>query len=328
MRSLLLLILVQSFPGRIFSQSSFDSIKESDVARIISYLASDSLKGRGNYTPELWQAANFIAKEFEKDSLLYLFNGTYFQPFTTKKVSAAEMEKDSFGRYDATKVITNVVGVLPGRRRKEEYVIFSAHFDHMGTHGSDVDNIYNGANDDASGTTALLTLARYFADKNNNERTLIFCAFAGEELGLWGSKLFAGTINDPSHIVAVINIEMIGKPQSGKNTFFITGQGYSNLKFLMKETSFSHRFKIVNEPDFHKGLFQRSDNYPFALQGIPAHSIMTSDDSDECYHKPCDEVSRIDIPNMTNVIRAIVESTQNLVKGIDRPTRIRPEQLR
>ncbi len=100
--------------------------------------------------------------------------------------------------------------------------------------------------------------------------------------------------------MAVINIEMIGlsKPKR-KNTFFITGASYSNIKQIFKNNLSSTGVKIINEPDESKQLFKRSDNLHFALKGIPAHSIMSSDDDRTCYHQPCDETQRIDTKNMT-----------------------------
>jgi hypothetical protein len=304
-----------------------DSINETEVSRIINVLASDSLQGRGNYTLELHKAAYFISKEFKKDSLLP-FTGlnSYFQPFFTSRRGGDDQPwKDSTGRYNPSKVLVNVIGVLPGRSLAKEAVIFSAHFDHIGVEGSGLDRINNGANDDASGTTALITLAHYFAARRDNERTLIFCAFSGEELGLFGSRYFAEKIDDPAAIVAGINIEMIGIHNVvGKNSFFLTGSKYSNLYAIIKKNLAGQESKIVKETSIASDLFERSDNFSLAKKGIPAHTIMCSDDGDPCYHMPCDEAKRIDLKNMTEIIRAIAIATSSIVAGKDTPTRIRP----
>ena len=107
--------------------------------------------------------------------------------------------------------LTNIVGILPGKSLKNEYVIFSAHYDHLGIGKPDAkgDSIYNGANDDASGTTAVITLAKYFNKLHNNQRTLIFVAFTAEEIGEFGSAYFSKQF-DPDKVVAMFNIEMIG----------------------------------------------------------------------------------------------------------------------
>ena len=217
----------------------------------------------------------------------------------------------------------NIVGILPGKSKPGEVIIFSAHYDHEGVIKNKRDSILNGANDNASGTTALLALADYFSKRNNNERTIMFCAFAGEELGLLGSADFVTHIN-PGKIVAAINIEMIGLPQYGKNRVFITGERYSGLSSILRNGLKKNGITVRSDPDEAKQLFKRSDNYSFAVKGVPAHSIMGSDDSEPCYHKPCDELGRIDIPNMTRIIQAIAAAAEPLINGGKTPERTRP----
>ncbi|HEX4876409.1 MAG TPA: M28 family peptidase [Chitinophagaceae bacterium] len=208
----------------------------------------------------------------------------------------------------------NVAGLLPGKTKSDEVVVFSAHYDHVGiVNGFNLkDTIMNGANDDASGTTAVLALAEYFAMRGDNERTLLFCAFAGEELGLVGSRNFMQFIN-AEKIVANINIEMIGVPQYGKGTVFITGSHESRLPSYLYKGLKAAGLKVRNEPEPDKMLYRRSDNYSFALQGIPAHTIMSSDDDDDCYHRECDELKRINIVHMTKVIRGIALAAEEII---------------
>lgn len=216
----------------------------------------------------------------------------------------------------------NVVACLPGRSRPNEIVLFSAHYDHEGVYGRRRrDSIMNGANDNASGTTALLQLATYFARKNNNERTLLFCAFAGEELGLKGSEDFMQYI-EADEIIAGINLEMLGVPQYGRKRVFITGESYSSLPDILREGLIKNSIRVTREPDPEKNLFMRSDNFPLAQKGIPAHTIMASDDDDKCYHQPCDEVKRIDIPNLAAITRAIAKACGSLINGEETPTRV------
>jgi hypothetical protein len=114
-----------------YSQFSPDSISETEVKRIIQFLAADRLKGRGNYTPQLHKAANFIATEFNKYGLKYFPTlSSLFQPFTTKSITNQERE-DSNWLYDPQKILLNVIGVLPGKSLAHEAVIFSAHYDHL-----------------------------------------------------------------------------------------------------------------------------------------------------------------------------------------------------
>jgi len=301
-----------------------DTISKDDVKRIISFLASDKLKGRGNFTSELQKASYFIADEFRKDSLEFFPGFTsYFQPFTVNKLTEKELQKDAKGNYDYQVVLQNVIGVLPGKTKPDEVIIFSAHYDHMG----DVigEGIYNGANDDASGTTAVLELAKYYSMKKDNERTLIFCTFAGEELGLYGSSVFSSILK-PENVIANINIEMIGR-YLRKNSFFMTGAWLSDLEKIIKKNLQGQNIKIIKDPDVSKRLFQRSDNFSFAKKGIPAHSIMGINDTDPCYHQPCDDVRSIDIAAMTNLIKYIAIGVSTIVNGTDTPSRIKEKDL-
>jgi Zn-dependent M28 family amino/carboxypeptidase len=316
----LLAIQLQSLDAQV---NDSVAISLEDVKNTLGFLAADSLEGRGNETAGLQRAAWFIEKEFTRDSLAFFGNMTTFlQSFLISPIQQKDSStKDSTGHYISPKILYNVVGVLPGRTLPNEAIVFSAHYDHLGTASDGDDAIYNGANDAASGTTALLLLARYFAQKHDNARTLVFCAFAGEELGLLGSDLFVKNINY-KNFVAGINIEMIGIPQKGKNAFFITSSQLSNIGKIIRKNLKGTPFKLVAEPDESKNLFQRSDNYSFARHGIPAHSFMTSDDSDPCYHQPCDEVKRIDFAHMKNIIEAIIIGTRTLVDGKDTPRRL------
>jgi hypothetical protein len=317
------LLVLLLFPAETFYAQA-DDTSQQEAERILDFLASDSLKGRGNETMDLRKAAYFIENEFRNDSL-HFFPGlnSYLQPFSLYKPGKKEKQKDSLGNFLSPKILFNVIGVLPGDKLPGEAIVFSAHYDHLGTAGSGRDVVFNGANDNASGTTALLLLAHYFAKRKDNARTLIFCAFAGEELGLIGSQVFVESVNCKS-IIAAVNIEMVGVTNvSGKNAFFITGASVSDFSKIVKKNLKGSGYRIVPEPDEKKELFKRSDNYSFARLGVPAHSIMCSDDDDPCYHKVCDEMKRIDVPNMVGVTKAIAIGMFSLVNGTDTPRRIR-----
>lgn len=425
MRRLFFLIVAVQFTVQpfVFAQTNTELINESEAKRIISFLAADSLKGRGNGSKELFKAGLFIGDEFKKSGLQVLsgYPGYYFpfRPFggSNKIVSdeliwnGKKLLSDQFmylhpepGNYPAKKLADftvikidsfftedillkykdngsdlllwsnqpqpdkenyfpatimmpddglknnvllvcanqapdtillsglnsyysnveyNVVGMLKGKSKPKEIIMFSAHYDHEGVfqRGRRKDSILNGANDNASGTTALLMLAKHLAQQNNNERTLLFCAFAGEELGLLGSKDFANVIPAPA-IVAGINIEMIGVQGYGKNGVFITGFNQSTLPSILKKNFSATPIQVKNEPSGEKELFKRSDNYSFVQKGVPAHSIMSSDDDDKCYHQPCDELKRINIPHLTTIVKAIAIATKTLISGEDTPSRI------
>ena len=403
-----------------YSQSQTDTITEKNVKDILSFLASDKLKGRVNYSKEQRDAADFIAKKFEAYRLLPFPGFQYYvQPFTsrtgeelfknnlkwngrklshqsyvdfsgslnTKKTTLADyhvMRIDSLtdsslinhwkdtinvllwikkrpaisdtvrpgsliiphvnprneilivaapdepksmqlvpNKTFSDAVLYNVVGVLPGRSKPNEAIIFCAHYDHIDADPSGTKiGIFNGANDNASGTTAVLELARYFSLRNDNERTIIFCLFAGEELGLLGSESFEKQVS-PENVKAVINIEMIGRTNvAGKERFFITGSKLSDLERIIKRNLEGDRVEIVSRKADPANLFQRSDNYPFYQKGMVAHSIMCSDDNDPCYHQNCDTVERIDFTNMTDIIKAIAKACRTLISGEDTPRQL------
>ncbi|MEO6683662.1 MAG: M28 family peptidase [Ginsengibacter sp.] len=221
--------------------------------------------------------------------------------------------------------LANVVGIIPGKSLKDEYVIFSAHYDHLGIRKPDAtgDSIYNGANDNASGTTAVLLLANYFSKLNDNERSLIFVAFTAEEIGGFGSQYFSKSI-DPDKVVAMFNLEMIGTDSKwGKNSAFITGYEKSDFGQILQANLVHTPFKFEPDPYPAQNLFYRSDNATLAALGVPAHTISTSKmDIEPNYHRQSDEVKTLDLPNMTEIIKAIALSSKSIISGKDTPSRV------
>lgn len=219
--------------------------------------------------------------------------------------------------------LSNVVGKISGKR-SNEIVLFSAHYDHLGIRGTEGDTIYNGANDDASGTTAVIALAKYFKDMGKQpERTIMFAAFTAEEGGGYGSTYFSQQLN-PDEIVAMFNIEMIGKPAvSGPNTAWITGFERSSFGELLQKAVEGTEYEFYADPYPDQNLFYRSDNATLARLGVPAHSISTTPiDVDEDYHQASDEVSTLDLAHMTNTIKAIAAAAGRMISGEDTPTRV------
>lgn len=218
----------------------------------------------------------------------------------------------------------NIAGIIPGKTKPDEYVVFSGHYDHLGiitpVKG---DSIANGADDDASGTTAVISLARYYKKLNNNARTLIFVAFTAEEIGEYGSQYFAKTV-DPDKVVAMFNIEMIGKASKfGQNSAFITGFERSDFGTILQKNLEGTAFKFYPDPYPAENLFYRSDNASLAKVGVPAHTISTDQiDIDKLYHTVGDEFSTLDAGNITSTIRAIALSSRTIVAGTDTPKRV------
>ena len=220
----------------------------------------------------------------------------------------------------------NVAGVLPGKSREKEFVIFSAHYDHLGyLEPVNGDSIANGADDDASGVTAVISLAKHFKKLANNERTLIFVAFTAEEIGGFGSQYFSSKLK-PEDIITMFNIEMIGKDSKfGANSAFITGFEKSDFGTILQKNLVGTQFKFYPDPYPEQNLFYRSDNATLAALGVPAHTISTDKiDNDKYYHTVDDEFSTLNVQNIVSTIKAIALASRTIVAGTDTPTRLTP----
>jgi Peptidase family M28 len=230
----------------------------------------------------------------------------------------------------AEQKMANVVGVIPGKGKKDEFVVFSGHYDHLGI-GKQVngDSIYNGANDDAAGTTAVVMLANYFSQLKNNERTIVFAAFTAEEIGGFGSQYFSRQL-DADKVVAMFNIEMIGTESKwGRNSAYITGYEKTDMGEILEKNLKGTAFTFHPDPYPEQQLFYRSDNATLARLGVPAHTISTSKmDIEPHYHKLSDQIETLDMANMTEVIKAIALSSKSIVAGKETPTRVKVDELR
>jgi hypothetical protein len=229
--------------------------------------------------------------------------------------------------------LRNVVGVLPGKAkdkaRAAEMVVFSGHYDHIGILPAVAgDSIANGADDDASGTTAVVALAEHFKKKKKNQRTLVFVAFTAEEIGGFGSKYFSEQV-DPQKTVAMFNIEMIGKEAKfGPQTAFITGYERSDFGKLLQQNLEGTPFRFEPDPYPEQNLFYRSDNATLARLGVPAHTISSDQiPTDKLYHSVDDEVESLNLSNMTAIITAIARSATGIISGKQTPTRIEPASV-
>jgi hypothetical protein len=233
----------------------------------------------------------------------------------------------------------NVIGVLPGSDPilKNEYVAIGAHYDHVGV-GTPVngDAIYNGADDDGSGTTAVLALAEAFAKGQRPKRSILFIWHCGEEKGLWGSEYFANNPTVPlNQIVTQLNIDMIGRSKkegdtnprnrelSGPNEIYVIGSKMMstelgelservNNSFL--KVGFNYKYDDPNDPN---RFFFRSDHFNYAAKGVPI--IFYFDGEHEDYHRPSDTVDKIDFQKMEKVTRTIYATAWELGNAASRP---------
>ena len=271
----------------LFSIFSFaQEVSTERVQTVLATLASDEMKGREIGTAENDNAANYIAKLFKENNLDFCTGNSYLVPFDYKGKTAY-----------------NVCGVKKGKT--EKFLGFSGHFDHIGTSNNPQDNIYNGADDDASGITTLVGIADYFKNKKP-EFSLVFMAFNGEEKGMLGSRAISKDENlNPIYdkMTALFNFEMVATESAfGKNALFMTGDDFSDLDELFNKNA-ANGLKINPDPYASEQLFYRSDNVSFVKKKIIAHSFSTVDMTKAThYHHENDDVNVVDFENLTTII--------------------------
>ena len=197
---------------------------------------------------------------------------------------------------------TNAIGYLKGSDPAAGTLLFSAHLDHLGVRPDGT--IMHGANDDASGTTAVLELAQALASGKQPKRSILFVCYGSEEIGEYGSTYFGEHPPVPlKDFVANVEFEMIGAqdPKLPKDTLMMTGFERSNLGEALKQ----HGALVTGDPYPEQHFFQRSDNYALALKGVVAHTV-SGWAVTPTYHQPTDTYENLNIPFMTNAIRSLV----------------------
>jgi hypothetical protein len=306
--------------------------RAADVKHLLYPLADDSMAGRMTGSLGEAMAARFIAGEMQRIGLKPMGDSGYFQRVPVAAVPLATPSRSgrterllllkSFADRDTfpaerRRPSVNVVGVIEGSDPvlKNEVVLVDAHFDHIGV-GLAVngDSIYNGADDDASGVTAVLEIARQLAEGPPPRRTILFAATTGEEVGLFGTRWFIDHPPVPlSQFVANLEIEMIGRPDSlagGPGRAWLTGYERSSMGEALTQAG----LPIVPDkrPDEH--FFERSDNIAFARRGIVAHTLSSFNLHGD-YHRPSDDVKGVDLEHMAGVINAAASATRALADG-------------
>jgi hypothetical protein len=215
----------------------------------------------------------------------------------------------------------NAIGQLKGSSSADEVILLTAHLDHLGNGRGQVaagaDNIYNGADDDASGSVAVLELAETIARGARPKRTVMFAWFGSEESGGFGARHFIDAPPVPlTRIVANLEFEMIGRPDPKvpAHTLWLTGYERSNLgPELAKRGA-----KIVQDPHPEQSFFTRSDNIQLARRGVIAQTVSSYGLHKE-YHTPADEIRFVDFAHMTDSIRSMVEPIRWLINSSFRP---------
>ena len=278
-------------------------------------------------SPGSAKAAAFIAGQMRAIGLVPAGDSGYFQrvPMALTRRSNGQTRLSLLGDFAALDTFpasqrrpgVNVVGMIRGSDPvlSRQVVLVDAHYDHLGI-GTPVngDSIYNGADDDASGTTAVVEIARSIAAGPPPKRTILFVATTGEEVGLLGTRWFIAHPPVPlKTIEANLEIEMIGRPDSlagGPGRAWLTGYARSTMGAMFTAAG----LPIVADARPSQHFFQRSDNIAYAQMGIPAHTLSTFNLHSD-YHRPSDELSRIDFDHMTRVIQAGVRAVRILADG-------------
>jgi len=222
----------------------------------------------------------------------------------------------------------NVVALLEGSDPvlRHEYVVLSAHMDHVGSAGSGdcpaqgADSICNGADDDASGTIAVVEAAEAFAQLSPRpRRSLIFLTVSGEERGLWGSDYFASHPPVPiGQIVADLNMDMVGR--NWKDTIVVIGKEHSDLGGTLARVSAQHpelHMAAIDDIWPAEGFYFRSDHYNFARRGVPILFFFNGTHAD--YHRPGDEVAKIDAEKESRIVRLVFYLGLELANAAQKP---------
>jgi len=303
------------------------AISEKNIRAELGFLASDAMQGRGSGTPFERIAAEYIGSQFHQFGLEPAGDTdstgrkTFVQhvPLSSAKLTEPPTLSVTAGGVSST---WNAVGVLRGSdpRAAKKVIMLSAHLDHLGVSENTPaggDAIFNGADDDASGCVAVLELARVLASGKRPKRTIYFICFGSEELGGYGAQYFVAHSPVPlSDIVADITFEMLGRPDSKvpPNTLWLTGYERSTLGPALAR----HGALLVADPHPEQQFFQRSDNYTLALRGVVAHTV-SSFGLHADYHRPSDEISKIDFPFMTRSINSLLNPIRWLANSPFKP---------
>lgn len=315
-------------PVFVFSQTEkeqgLNSINKGSAEAYVGFLADDLLEGR-----KMGERGNHIASEYIKSVLFDIgikpfFSDSYFQHFSACRKNYPEkgrymVHPDSVSKYRDDLAcqkleLKNILGCIEGKNN-EEYVIIGAHYDHLGMDESLAgDKIYNGADDNASGVSAVLQIARAFMLSGEKpERTIVFALWDGEEAGLLGSQFFTSTCPDLSRIKGYINFDMIGRNNDESNpnhiVYFYTAanpafQEWSENDILKYELALKPVYKAWDKMD------SGSDNASFGKRGIPV--IWYHTDGHPDYHKPSDHADKINWTKLVDITKAAYLNAWNM----------------
>ncbi|MBJ59810.1 MAG: peptidase M28 [Flavobacteriales bacterium] len=310
-----------------------NSIVVEDLQRHIYILASDSLQGRETGKPGQKMAANYISNFFKEIGIPPYKNNSYFQKFKVKTVKRyGKWKWDKKGVLE--KILNNnyikgenIIGFIEGSDLKDQIVVITAHYDHLGTKDS---LIYNGADDNGSGTVAIMEIAEAFmlAKKEGNgpRRSILIMPVSAEEKGLLGSKYYAeNPIYPLENTIANLNVDMIGRIDDyHDNPNYVYLIGSDRLSTELHDISESVNDKYINlELDYRYNdvedpnrYYYRSDHYNFAKNNIPVIFYFNGVHDD--YHKPSDTIEKIHFPKVEKISRYIFLTAWELANRDER----------
>lgn len=277
----------------------------------VSFLASDLLEGRATPSKGRDLAAEYVAAQFRRAGLEPGVNGSFFQeaPFTGRGAGPSDK-------------IRNVVGILRGSdpKLRDTAVLVTAHYDHVGVRPDmEGDNIHNGANDDASGTAAVIELANALSSAPvRPRRTVVFIAFDAEERGLVGSRHYGRSPVFPvEKTIAAVNLEHIGRTDDTEGARIseasMTGFDFSDMGPIFAAAGKAVGVPVTRHPRNSDAFFGRSDNQALADLGVPSHTLCTAFIFPD-YHRPGDHWEKLDYPNMEKVVRMVALGTLMLTQ--------------
>lgn len=286
--------------------SLFAQTQMERLSRHVYTLASDSLGGREAGTENADRAAAYIVGQYEEIGIQPFFEDGWFQHF------------EQFG----TSTYKNIVGIIPGNDPvlKDEFIIIGAHYDHLGTKGG---TVYNGADDNASGTATVIEMARLLKSQQSSlKRSILIVAFDAEEKGLWGSSYLSSHM-DLSKVRLMMSIDMVGWLEKGKSLKLNGAATINNGKRLLREEAEKYNLTI-DANNFETSIMGATDTQPFAIKGVATLYVTTGLKSP--YHQPGDDAELIDYQGMDRITDYLADVTLRLANedGFEPSGRISP----
>jgi Zn-dependent M28 family amino/carboxypeptidase len=289
--------------SNLSSQPVLESVNTQQLLSDIKYLSSDELEGRKTGTQ-----GNLLAQDFIKDRFSSIgiqpVDGTYEQVFEHQNNRSGEVFENA----------VNLIGLIEGTSESEEYIVITAHYDHLGVRG---DDIYNGADDNASGTAGILAIAEYFSNQKP-QNNLLFIAFDAEEQGLAGAYHFVETPTISLNQIALnVNLDMIST--NFQNELYAVGTyHYPYLKPLIEEATAEAAIDVLfgyDSDEWSQNWTLASDHGPFHLKGVPF--IYFGVEDHEHYHQPTDVYESINEEFFIHSVETIIDVIQNFDRNLE-----------